>query len=175
MNKQAEEDKRKKLEIGQENRLKGNEYFKEKDYKKALKSYYTALLYTTGLKSNLEFGPKVNNEQLNDDIDKCLISIYNNMALCQMKIEKYERAVQSCTKVLEIEDFNDKALYRRGKSYLALQKFDLAEKDLKKASNINSNDSGIKEALNLLKKEKAKYEKEKNEEMKKLSKKMFEK
>jgi len=78
-------------------------------------------------------------------------------------------------KVLEIEDFNDKALYRRGKSYLALQKFDLAEKDLKKAYNINSNDAGIKEALNQLKREKAKYEKEKNEEMKKLSKKMFEK
>ncbi|OUM56689.1 hypothetical protein PIROE2DRAFT_33933, partial [Piromyces sp. E2] len=104
-----------------------------------------ALLYTSGLKSNLDFGPKIEDEKLNEDIDKCLISIYNNMALCQMKIGKFERAVQSCTKVLEIEDFNDKALYRRGKSYLALQKFDLAEKDLKKASNINSSDVGIKE------------------------------
>jgi len=175
MSQQTVEDKRKKLEIGQENRLKGNEFFKAKDYKKALKCYYTALLYTTGLKSNYDFGPKIEDEALNEDIDKCLISIYNNMALCQMKTEKYDRAVQSCTKVLEIEDYNDKALYRRGKSYLALQKFDLAEKDLKKASNINSTDVGIKEALNQLKKEKKNYEKEKNEEMKKLSKKMFEK
>ncbi|KAG4089362.1 TPR-like protein [Neocallimastix lanati (nom. inval.)] len=174
MNKQTLDDKRKKLDIGQENRLKGNKYFKEKDYKNALKCYHIALLYTTGLKSTYDFGPKIDDEKLNEDIDKCLISIYNNMALCLMKTAKYERAVQSCTKVLDIEDYNDKALYRRGRSYLALQKFDLAEKDLKKAANINSTDSGIKEALNQLKKEKVKYEKEKNEAMKKMSKKMFE-
>eukprot|EP00833_Pecoramyces_ruminatium_P000701 jgi/Orpsp1_1/1174733/evm.model.c7180000051204.1 len=174
MNSQSLDEKRKKLEIGQENRLKGNEFFKEKDYKKALKCYYTALLYTTGLKSSYDFGPKIDDDKLNDDIDKCLISIYNNMALCQMKTEKYERAVQSCTKVLDIEDYNDKALFRRGKSYIALQKFDLAEKDLKKAANINSTDPQIREALNQLRKEKAKYEREKNEAMKKMSKKMFE-
>lgn len=44
-----------------------------------------------------------------------------NLAQCYIKLKEYKSAISHTSKVLEIEQDNVKALYRRGISYMALQ------------------------------------------------------
>ncbi|PKU30934.1 sperm-associated antigen hypothetical protein [Limosa lapponica baueri] len=48
-------------------------------------------------------------------------AIYTNRALCYLKLYKYEEAKQDCDHVLQIEDSNIKAFYRRALAYKGLQ------------------------------------------------------
>lgn len=60
-----------------------------------------------------------------------------NNAACKLKLKDYKEAVKLCTKVLEIESQNVKALYRRAQAYIHLVDLDLAELDIKKALEID--------------------------------------
>ncbi|KAF9621625.1 hypothetical protein IFM89_024949 [Coptis chinensis] len=58
-----------------------------------------------------------------------------------MKLKDYKQAEKLCTKVLELESTNVKALYRRAQAYIQLADLDLAEIDIKKVSEIDPNNS----------------------------------
>ncbi|RRT46966.1 hypothetical protein B296_00039455, partial [Ensete ventricosum] len=60
-----------------------------------------------------------------------------NNAACKLKLKDYKEAEKLCTKVLETESRNVKALYRRAQAYIQLADFDLAELDIKKALEID--------------------------------------
>ncbi|KAF5962079.1 hypothetical protein HYC85_003288 [Camellia sinensis] len=59
-----------------------------------------------------------------------------NNAACKLKLKDYKQAEKLCTKVLEIDGRNVKALYRRAQAYIQLVDLDLAEIDIKKALEI---------------------------------------
>lgn len=60
-----------------------------------------------------------------------------NNAACKLKLKDYKQAEKLCTKVLESDSQNVKALYRRAQAYIQLVDFDLAEVDIKKALEVD--------------------------------------
>ena len=65
------------------------------------------------------------------------ISCNLNNAACKLKLKDYKEAVKLCTKVLDIDSRNVKALYRRAQAYIQLVELELAEQDIKKALEID--------------------------------------
>lgn len=51
----------------------------------------------------------------------CSVFCFSVRALCYLKLYKYEEAKQDCDHVLQIEDSNIKAFYRRALAYKGLQ------------------------------------------------------
>ena len=60
-----------------------------------------------------------------------------NNAACKLKLKDYKQSVKLCTKVLDADSKNVKALYRRAQAYIQLVDLDLAELDIKKALEID--------------------------------------
>jgi len=141
----------------------GNKFFKEGDSKKAAFHYHSALNYVNGLVSlSPEESKKVN---------EIKVSCNNNLAAVLIKDGKFERSVQCCNKVLEIEGNNVKALFRRGKAYLGKENLDKAEEDLKRALELDPTDKAIPKELSTLKTKSKKQE----EKAKKFYSNMFQK
>ncbi|KAK9129057.1 hypothetical protein Syun_017854 [Stephania yunnanensis] len=91
------------------------------------------------------------------------ISCNLNNAACKIKLGEYVEAAKLCTKVLELDPLNVKALYRRSQSYLRISELEKAEIDIKKALTIDPKNREVKleyAKLKGLKKEYAKYEAE---------------
>ncbi|GLG97289.1 FK506-binding protein 59 [Gryllus bimaculatus] len=72
---------------------KGNEFFKAREYKEAIEHYSSSIA--------IEPSPVA----------------YNNRAMAHIKLEQYLEALRDCNKVLELEPNNVKALHRRGIAY----------------------------------------------------------
>uniref|UniRef100_A0A453RM24 Uncharacterized protein n=1 Tax=Aegilops tauschii subsp. strangulata TaxID=200361 RepID=A0A453RM24_AEGTS len=64
-----------------------------------------------------------------------------NNAACKLKLKDYKQAEKLCTKVLELDSQNVKALYRRAQAYTQLADLELAEVDIKKALEIDPENS----------------------------------
>ncbi|KAL5573746.1 hypothetical protein UlMin_023343 [Ulmus minor] len=74
-----------------------------------------------------------------------------NNAACKLKLEDYKQAEKLCTKVLETQSKNVKALYRRAQAYIQLANLDLAEFDIKKALEIDPEIRDVKQEYKKLK------------------------
>ncbi|KAF6144312.1 hypothetical protein GIB67_024539 [Kingdonia uniflora] len=82
-----------------------------------------------------------------------------NNAACKLKLKDYKEAEKLCTKVLEIESANVKALYRRAQACIQQADLDLAEKDIKKALEIDPNNRDVKLEYKALKEKIKEYNK----------------
>jgi len=87
------------------------------------------------------FGDSGANQSLINDRDTALRYIVDielpvclNLGLCYLKLGKYHHAINYCSQVLEKDEDNDKALYRRGLSYLNVGELNKAKHDLYKAN-----------------------------------------
>ena len=94
-----------------EEKDKGNLHFKEHNYSSAIS------LYTSAIRLLEETG----------DQPRELGIVYNNRALCQLKLHRYEQCVDDATCSLKINLSDVKALYRRA---LALQKLHMFKQGL---------------------------------------------
>mmetsp|Transcript_24052 Transcript_24052/g.33721 ORF Transcript_24052/g.33721 Transcript_24052/m.33721 type:complete len:213 (+) Transcript_24052:97-735(+) len=131
-----------KLETAAKEKEEGNKSFKAGDHKKAVYYYHRALLYVNGMNGLSFWQTKTMNE--------IKVACNNNMAACYLKEEKWNKAIQCCTQVLNIEKENVKALFRRGKAYIAVKDLDKAEADLKKAQSLDPNDKAITKELQII-------------------------
>jgi peptidyl-prolyl isomerase D len=111
----------------------------------------------------------VENEGDNPEIIKALkairIQFHLNSALVHLKANHPSDAIKSTSNALEIGDLSDsdkaKAHYRRGQAYGKTKEDELAIEDLKKALELNPNDSGVINELNAAKnRQKMRREKE---------------
>ena len=88
-----------------------------------------------------------------------------NLGLAYLKIKDYPLSIKYCTQALDKESDNDKALYRRGMSYLSQGKIPQAKADLTRAFELTGGkDQNIIKALHQLK-EKIATDKQKEKEM----------
>ncbi|KAJ3322191.1 hypothetical protein HDV06_003251 [Boothiomyces sp. JEL0866] len=102
---------------------KGNLYFKKQKFQKAI------LCYTKSLELNFDVIPLV------------------NRALCYLKIQDYLNAEKDCSKVLEVDVKNIKALHRRGLARKNLKKYSEAKKDFQHCLVLEPTNSTVKKDL----------------------------
>jgi DnaJ family protein C protein 7 len=95
----------------QEERSRGNEYFRNKQYKEACECYTVAL----------------SKELSTEDRAAC----FANRAAAKLKLEDYEGALEDCSEALSLDENYWKAKYRRKECYLKLGRYEEALKDAK--------------------------------------------
>ncbi|GJU36651.1 70 kDa peptidyl-prolyl isomerase-like protein [Tanacetum coccineum] len=86
----------------------------------------------------------VNEDGVFGDDDQKLIkslrvSCWLNGAACSLKLNDYQEAIKLCSKVLDVEFYNVKALYRRAHAYMETLDLQLAELDIRKALETDPN------------------------------------
>eukprot|EP01092_Planopodium_desertum_P016290 TRINITY_DN9033_c0_g1_i1.p1 TRINITY_DN9033_c0_g1~~TRINITY_DN9033_c0_g1_i1.p1 ORF type:complete len:169 (+),score=21.36 TRINITY_DN9033_c0_g1_i1:33-509(+) len=128
-----------KIAASDAKREEANELFKKADYAGAAKLYSDAL-------DMLEFVWDGQEETSKLKAQSKIFSLLNR-ALCFLKLNRADDAIEDCEHVLAIEEDNVKALFRRGNAYLLKKEYAQAEKDLKKALEQRPTDAKIKEML----------------------------
>ncbi|XP_027157508.1 peptidyl-prolyl cis-trans isomerase FKBP62-like [Coffea eugenioides] len=140
-----------KIEAAGKKKEEGNALFKAGKYARASKRYEKAAKY-------IEYDTTFNEEEKKQSkVSK--ISCNLNNAACKLKLKDYKQAEKLCSKVLELESSNVKALYRRGQAYMNLADLDLAELDIKKALEIDPNNRDVKLEYKALKEKVKEYNK----------------
>lgn len=140
-----------KIEAAGKKKEEGNALFKVGKYAKASKRYEKAAKY-------IDYDSSFSEEE--KKVAKTLKVTCNlNNAACKLKLKEYREAEKLCTKVLETESTNVKALYRRAQAYIELQDLDLAEFDIKKALEIDPNNRDVKLEYKTLKEKIKEYNK----------------
>ncbi|XP_057974823.1 70 kDa peptidyl-prolyl isomerase-like isoform X2 [Malania oleifera] len=114
-----------RIEAAMRKKEEGNLLFKSGKYQRAGRKYDKAADYVG---EDASFG---------DDDQKKLkalrVSCWLNGAACGLKLNNFRGAIDLCSKVLDIEFHNVKALYRRAQAYMETSDLFLAELDIKKA------------------------------------------
>jgi FK506-binding protein 4/5 len=125
-----------KIEAAGKKKEEGNVLFKLGKYARASKRYEKAAKYVE-YDSSFSEDEKKQSKQLK-------ISCNLNNAACKLKLKDFKQAEKLCTKVLELDSRNVKALYRRVQAYIQLADLELAEADVKKALEIDPNNRDVK-------------------------------
>ncbi|GAB2282436.1 Peptidyl-prolyl cis-trans isomerase fkbp62 [Dionaea muscipula] len=132
-----------KIEAAGKKKEEGNALFKAGKYTRASKRYEKAAKY-------IEYDTAFGDEEKKQS--KALKVTCNlNNAACQLKLKEYKQAEKLCTKVLEQDSRNVKALYRRAQAYIEQADLELAEYDIKKALEIDPNNREVKQEYKVLK------------------------
>lgn len=84
-------------------------------------------------------------KSLEKNINTLRIILYNNLAGCHMLRKNYEHVITLCNKILEKDENNIKALYRRGVAYGKLRNIENAVPDLKKVIRLEPHNAAAKE------------------------------
>ena len=117
---------------------KGNAFFKDGNLDKAARAYRKG----TSLVKPLN---KANSGD--EQVKVLLISLQNNLSMVMFKQEKYKLSRDVATKVLQMEDTNVKALYRRASAHRKLGDAKEAKTDLTKACKADPANAAVKKEL----------------------------
>ncbi|KAL6293588.1 hypothetical protein ACE6H2_001730 [Prunus campanulata] len=140
-----------KIEAAGKKKEEGNVLFKAGKYERASKRYEKAVKF-------IEYDSAFSDEEKQQS--KMLkITCNLNDAACKLKLKDYKQAEKLCTKVLELDSRNVKALYRRAQAYIQLVDLDLAELDIKKALEIDPDNRDVKQEYKVLKEKVREYNK----------------
>ncbi|KAH6793713.1 rotamase FKBP 1 [Perilla frutescens var. hirtella] len=140
-----------KIEAAGKKKEEGNALFKAGKYARASKRYEKAAKL-------IEYDTSFSEEEKKQS--KALkVSCKLNNAACKLKLKDYKEAEKLCTKVLELESRNVKALYRRAQAYMNMADLDLAELDIKKALEIAPDNRDVKLEYKVLKEKMKEYNK----------------
>lgn len=84
--------------------------------------------------------------------------LFGNLAACQLKSKNYDMVVVNCTKCLDLDKANVKALFRRGQAHLGRNDFEEAIADFNAALELDQNNKEILQKLQLAEQSRKKYE-----------------
>ncbi|KAH7447367.1 hypothetical protein KP509_01G103500 [Ceratopteris richardii] len=140
-----------KLNAASKRKEEGNALFRVGKYWRAGKKYERAARYVEQDKAFLE--------EEKQQAQALKLSCYLNSAACKLKLNEFRLAVDLCTRVLELDPENLKALYRRIQAYIQVGELALAESDIKKALQIDPDNKEIKLELKKLRQIESQYEK----------------
>ncbi|KAM4740553.1 peptidyl-prolyl cis-trans isomerase FKBP5 [Anableps anableps] len=124
-----EMDLNEKLDLVSGVKMKGNQYFKAGQHHQAVIQYQRIISWL-----DLECGTGM--EQHKKIQDQILIA-HLNLALCFLRLKEFSQAVESCNKVIEQDESNEKALYRRGEARLLRNEYSMAMADFQKVLEVN--------------------------------------
>ncbi|XVF84525.1 hypothetical protein PTKIN_Ptkin17bG0044000 [Pterospermum kingtungense] len=140
-----------KIEAAGKKKEEGNVLFKACKYERASKRYEKAVRF-------IEYDSSFSDEE-KQQAKLLKISCNLNNAACKLKLKDYKQAEKLCTKVLELDGRNVKALYRRAQAYIHLVELELAEVDIKKALEIDPDNRDVKMEYRVLKEKIKEYNK----------------
>ncbi|KAA8548336.1 hypothetical protein F0562_000020 [Nyssa sinensis] len=140
-----------KIEGAGKKKEEGNALFKAGKYERASKRYEKAVKF-------IEYDSSFSEEE-KQQTKVLKVTCNLNNAACKLKLKDYKQAEKLCTKVLEIDSRNVKALYRRAQAYIQLVDLDLAELDIKKALEIDPDNRDVKLEYKVLKQKVKEYNK----------------
>ena len=139
-----------RFKVAQERREQGVALFKQEHWEEAQTRFVQSLatlgqLYDTS------------SDEAKRRRDEIALSCHLNIASCCLKLGHLKIAVSNCSKALEIDPNNAKALYRRGQASSALNEFAVARIDLEKALDLSKGDAGVQGELTLLQQREAQH------------------
>ncbi|KAJ0502687.1 putative peptidylprolyl isomerase [Helianthus annuus] len=140
-----------KIEASGRKKEEGNTLFKKQKYERASKRYEKALSF-------IEYDSAFTDDE-KQQAKLLKVSCNLNNAACKLKLRDYKQAVKLCTKVLDADSKNVKALYRRAQACIQLVDLDLAEMDIKKALEIDPDNRDVKLEYKLLREKVKEYNK----------------
>ncbi|XP_040992667.1 peptidyl-prolyl cis-trans isomerase FKBP62 isoform X2 [Juglans microcarpa x Juglans regia] len=140
-----------KIEAAGKKKEEGNLLFKAGKFAKASKRYEKAVKY-------IEYDSSFSEEE-KKQAKAVKVACNLNNAACKLKLNEYKEVEKLCTKVLELESRNVKALYRRAQAYIRQADLDLAELDIKKALEIDPDNRDVKLEYKTLKEKMKEYNK----------------
>lgn len=152
-----------KLAIAESYKVEGNQFYKEKNYRGAIRKYHQALLYLKALTMKhplAEMSPEFQSldaQSSHDNSSKITAltaDCYNNLAACLLNTTdvNYEKVLEYSTMAADLSEGNAKALFRRGMALYHLRRYDDAFSSLQEAQNAtSSSDPRIKKYLALCK------------------------
>jgi len=119
-----------------------------------------------GFKYIAEDGRITDKEEMLKYIKEVQIPSFLNSALCYIKLNDHKTAIQFCDSVLEIDDTNSKALYRRALCHQELGNLEGAAQDVKELLKIEPHETSVQKLNNDIKK-KIKNQREREKEINK--------
>ncbi|KAJ6730164.1 PEPTIDYL-PROLYL CIS-TRANS ISOMERASE [Salix viminalis] len=118
-----------KIKAAETKKEEGNLLFKSGKYLRAGKKYDKAASYVG------------EEEVFGDDEQKLVtalrVTCWLNKAACSLKLNDFKGAIKLCSKVLDIEFYNVKALYRRAQALIEAADLVSADMDIKKALEVD--------------------------------------
>lgn len=103
---------------------KGTQYFKDGKFKQASVQYKRIVSWLEH-----ESGLQEEDEQ---KARALRLAAHLNLAMCYLKMQEQSLALENCDKALELDDSNEKALFRRGEALFAMKEFERARADFQK-------------------------------------------
>lgn len=122
----------------------GNQFFKEKDFEKAARSYRRG---TNALKP-------LNKKNTGDEqVKALLISLQTNLSMMCFKMNKHKQSLDVANSVLSIDRTNVKGRYRRAVAHRKMGNHEDARYDLREALKQDANNVAVRKELASIKKE----------------------
>ncbi len=113
--------------------------FQDGHYYVACKKYKTIADY---LKSaNYE------NEKDKKKAHELKLTIHSNMALCHLKLGEHAECIRACDTAIELDPKNEKCLFRRGQSQIAMTRYNEAIKDFQEVLKLNPSNSAANQHI----------------------------
>ncbi|ORX86879.1 hypothetical protein BCR32DRAFT_289678 [Anaeromyces robustus] len=122
---------------------KGNTYYKKYKFEEAIEEYTIAINTAKSPDQELVFGTSELNFMPYKSSFYAVpvdFALYNNRALCYLRLKKYNEVINDCTEALNIQSNSIKALWRRASAYQELKNHELALKDLYKLKKLIENE-----------------------------------
>uniref|UniRef100_A0A4W6DAZ5 peptidylprolyl isomerase n=1 Tax=Lates calcarifer TaxID=8187 RepID=A0A4W6DAZ5_LATCA len=133
---------------------KGTQYFKEGKYKQASVQYkriVSWLEHESGLSEEDEKKAKA-----------LRLAAHLNLAMCFLKLQEPNQALENCDKALELDSSSEKALFRRGEALFGMKEFDRARDDFQRVVQLYPANKAAKSQVSLCQKRiKEQHEKDK--------------
>ncbi|XP_046889688.1 peptidyl-prolyl cis-trans isomerase FKBP4 isoform X1 [Hypomesus transpacificus] len=142
---------------------KGTQYFKEGKYRQASVQYKRIVSWLEN-ESNLVDGEEQKAKALR-------LAAHLNLAMCFLKLQEPSQALENCDKAMELDEANEKALFRRGEALFAMKEFDRARGDFQRVTQLYPGNKAAKSQVGLCQK----YIKDQHEKDKRLYANMFQK
>ncbi|XP_024889687.1 peptidyl-prolyl cis-trans isomerase D isoform X1 [Temnothorax curvispinosus] len=103
----------------------GNAYFTQQKFVDAGRKYKKALRYYLWMSKHQNMA-----DTFYASLADLRLTLLLNLAAVYLKQEEYRKAIDLCNEVLETDNMNSKALFRRGQAYTSLKEYKLGLDDL---------------------------------------------
>jgi len=136
-----------KFSESEQAKQKGTDMFKAERYEVALR-YYKRVVELIGAEDTLE-------EQEAEQRVKLLLASHLNSAMCHLKMNSNEDAIESCNEAIKLDAKSEKGLFRRGTAHLNMHNYEDAAADFRATISIEPTNklarNNLAQAVNAIK------------------------